>query len=216
MSKMITKHPYCWTFTGKKFFPMAPAPDQISIVDLANGLGREVRFGNQADVDYTVAQHSVQIARIADQLLRAAGEPEHIRKLVMLQSMLHDGSEYVSGDVPKPCKEAFGGISVWEDKVNSVIFESFGLDYAKIDPIVKHIDGRIVIDEALSFFKYKPDWAIEFQEDRIGLKLKCWDKAMSSIIWLRMTARLMGWNFTHDDAIKMLRLEGTQYARRRN
>ena len=208
---MIQQHPYCWTFTGKKFFPRNPQPDQIDIIDLANGLGREVRFGNQCDCDYTVAQHSVQIARVADQLLRASGEPEEVRKKVMLEALLHDGSEYIAGDIPKPVKEEFGSMSEWEDRVNRAIFTRFGLDYDKIDAIVKHLDKRIVIDEALSFFTFKPDWAVEFQNDKIGLNLTCWSKEMSSIVWLRMTARLIGLNLTHRDAISMLRLKGSEY-----
>lgn len=203
---MINEHPYCWTFTGKKFLPGDPQPDQIDIIDLANGLGREPRFGNQADTDYTVAQHSVQITRVIFQLLKTRSPEE--RKKVMIEAMLHDGHEFISGDMPKPIKEVLPNLSAWEKNCNKAIFKKFGLDFNDMDPLVKHIDGRIVIDEALQLFKFTPPWALDYAHNRVGITITPWSKDMASIVWLRVMSRLIGNEITQEQAIQQLRLGG--------
>lgn len=203
---MINEHPYCWTFTGKKFFPADVKPEQIDIIDLANGLGREPRFGNQADEDYTVAQHSVLIAQYIARLMKNA--PVKERRKAMLESMLHDGHEYISGDMPKPIKEVLRDLSAWEKTCNRAIFAKFGLNLDNIDPIVKHVDGRIVIDEALQLFKFTPPWALDYAHNRLGIDIKPWPKDMASIVWLRSMHRLLGDEITQEQAIQRLRLVG--------
>src|SRR5271166_5621775 len=70
---------YLSTFTGKKFFPFNPAPDQIDIRDIAHGLSLLCRFSGQAPFFYSVAEHSIYIAH---------NLPPHLQ----LEGLLHDAS----------------------------------------------------------------------------------------------------------------------------
>ena len=52
------------TLSGRRFYPLHTTDDQIDPVDIAQGLSRRYRFGGQAPTDYTVAQHSVEVAKM--------------------------------------------------------------------------------------------------------------------------------------------------------
>lgn len=205
MSDMLAKHDYVWTFSGTKFTPDNIHAGLINIVDLANGLGREPRFGNQTDTDYSVAQHSIHIAQ---EVWKKCKEQHIDPSKSMLEALLHDAHEAYSGDMPKPFKMKLHDLQEFEAKINLAVFEAFGLDYTQISPFVKELDNKIVIDEALQLFSLVPPWARDFEHDRIGIEIVPWSKEVSSIVWLRMVCRLIGHKCKRTDAIRWLRLTG--------
>jgi len=52
---------YLSTYTGKKFFPFDPRPEQICIEDIAHGLSMLCRFSGQCPYFYSVAEHSIYL-----------------------------------------------------------------------------------------------------------------------------------------------------------
>jgi len=88
------------TVSGRLVDLAAPAPALIRIRDIAHHLALINRFGGATPLPYSVAQHSVVVARIAEQV---SDEP-----LLALQALLHDAPEYVTGDITTPMQMALG------------------------------------------------------------------------------------------------------------
>ena len=51
------------TFLGIQFWPMEPRVDEIQIEDIAHALSNQCRFAGHCSTFYSVAQHSVMVAR---------------------------------------------------------------------------------------------------------------------------------------------------------
>jgi len=84
------------TFTGKLFTPLAPNFADIDVLDIAHALSHQCRFSGHTRLFYSVAEHSVRVAR----LLKPRG------KRVQLWGLLHDASEAYLVDLPTPLKRS--------------------------------------------------------------------------------------------------------------
>ena len=93
------------TLSGKRFFPLQCSDEQIDPVDVAQGLSRRFRFGGQAPVDYTVAQHSVEVARMCWENVEMA-----------MWGLLHDAAEAYLVDWQRPVKSAQGWYDIETDQ----------------------------------------------------------------------------------------------------
>lgn len=83
---------YLETWSGVRFYPLDPRPEEILIEDIAHALARVCRFGGHVDCDiYSVAQHSVMVASLCP--------PE-----CALEGLLHDAAEAYVGDMVSPLK----------------------------------------------------------------------------------------------------------------
>lgn len=87
------------TFSGRFFDYEFPAPEQISIEDIAHALSHICRFGGHTRTFYSVAEHSVLVSRLLEQSSAARYQ---------LAALLHDGHEAYLGDLPTPLKVAIG------------------------------------------------------------------------------------------------------------
>lgn len=106
------------TFTGKSFDFRWPAVEMIDILDIAHGLGGNVRWAAQTRRRMTVIQHSIMVSEICDPGDELAG-------------LLHDASEAYTGDFPTPLKEMCPELQEVENRIQATIFEAFGL---KLNP----------------------------------------------------------------------------------
>ena len=80
------------TFTGKKFHPLDPRPEDICIEDIAHALSYINRFGGHLPEPWTVAQHSIVVAEFAPPGLRLAAQ-------------MHDSPEAYLGYMVKPLEQ---------------------------------------------------------------------------------------------------------------
>jgi hypothetical protein len=132
---------YLSTFSGKKFFPFKPAPDQIDIRDIAHGLSLVCRFSGQTPFLYSVAEHSILVAR-------------HLPLGLRLEALLHDAAEAYLADLPGPLKSALPEYSAVETNVAAVIAHKFRLSHP-IPPEVKAADRALLKHEIFAFFGSK-------------------------------------------------------------
>ena len=124
------------TFTGKRFYPLDPRPEEICIEDIAHSLSQQGRFAGHSNVFYSVAEHCV----------RASFAVPDIRDARW--ALLHDASEAYLVDVPTPLKRLpeFAAYREAETALMIVICERFGLSVAE-PPSVKEADARMLLTE---------------------------------------------------------------------
>lgn len=102
------------TYTGVYFNPLDPNPEKIFIEDIAHALAHIPRYGGHLPQHYSVAQHSLYVARILPTPLKLAG-------------LLHDATEgYLGGDVPSPIKARMPEYKAMENNLLTAILKKFG------------------------------------------------------------------------------------------
>lgn len=123
-------------------------PQKIALVDIAWPLARICRFGGQLPMGcpvYSVAEHSINCYLKAEE---EGHEPD-----VLLATLMHDAAEAVCCDVMKPLKcliePLYGPI---EERCESAVARSFGIDFAGTKPIWKRIDMQMLIAERDAIF----------------------------------------------------------------
>lgn len=121
------------TNSGKHFDFADPQPDQIDILDIAQGLANECRYAGQCRVFYSVAQHSFLASQIVNPHLA-------------LEALLHDAAEAYCKDIPRPLKYMLPDYQAIEERVESAIRERFKLP-AQMSPEVKSADLILLATE---------------------------------------------------------------------
>ncbi len=91
------------THSGKMFDIFNPKPEDICIEDIAHALSMQCRFNGHTKEFYSVAEHSLNCARIA-----AAQE---LDTDAVLFTLLHDAHEAYLGDFPAP----------WGNRINFIV-----------------------------------------------------------------------------------------------
>lgn len=99
--------PWLQTASGRRWWPLTPAPLDVCWRDIAEALGRTCRFGGHLSAEvphYSVAQHACLLA-------------DHLPPELRLAGLLHDAHEAILGDVVRPVMQALqmiGGGDAWE------------------------------------------------------------------------------------------------------
>lgn len=120
------KQPRAWQrmLSGRRLDLLDPTPMDIEIEDIAHGLAFVARWNGQTmgDFAYSVAEHSLLVEQIF-----SAMNPKTAVKW-QLAALLHDGPEYVIGDMISPVKAAVGpGYETLDGRLMAAIHMRFGL-----------------------------------------------------------------------------------------
>ena len=142
--------PRAWQrmLSGRRLDLINPSPLDIEIEDIAHGLARVARWNGQTigDHAFSVAQHCVLVEDIARQF-----EPQ-LSRAWRLAALLHDGPEYVVGDMISPFKAAMGvDYKNFEDRILRAIHVRFSLPPeipAEITALIKKADKAAAFVEA--------------------------------------------------------------------
>lgn len=132
--------PYVQTFSARRF-RCAGFPEDVDIEDIAHALSQLNRFNGHTVRPYSVAEHSVRVARLARKLFtdrewskRALGvihSPDWTRADEISKfGLLHDASEYVLADLATPWKDLpeLAAYRVVEKRIQDMIQAKYGLD----------------------------------------------------------------------------------------
>lgn len=149
MNKM--KQPRAWQrmLSGRRLDLLNPSPLDIEISDIAHGLARVARWNGQTHGDhaFSVAQHCVLVEALALHF-----EPSLPRQW-RLAALLHDGPEYVVGDMISPFKAAMGlDYKAFENRILEAVHVRFGLPAQIPDDItalIKRADKASAYLEAI-------------------------------------------------------------------
>jgi len=120
------KQPRAWQrmLSGRRLDLLDPTPMDVEIEDIAHGLAFVARWNGQTmgDFAYSVAEHSLLVEQIFTAMNPNAGVKWQ------LAALLHDGPEYVIGDMISPVKAAVGpGYEALDDRLMAAIHIRFGL-----------------------------------------------------------------------------------------
>lgn len=110
--------------SGRRLDLLHPDPADIAVEDIAHGLARVARWNGQTRGGhvFSVAQHSVLVEAVAGAL-----DPV-LPRAARLAALLHDGPEYVIGDLISPFKAVLGdGYKAVEQRLLDAIHRRFGL-----------------------------------------------------------------------------------------
>jgi len=131
--------------SGRRLDIIDPSPLDVEIADIAHGLARVARWNGQtrgAEI-FSVAQHSLLV-----EALFSAADPEPPTR-EKLAALLHDGPEYVIGDLISPFKAAVGGdYRRIETRLMRAIHIRFGLP----PDLAPELSKRIKAADQLSAF----------------------------------------------------------------
>ncbi len=166
------------TFTGRKYWPMSPRPHEVYIEDIAHSLGLQCRYAGHCIKFYSVAEHSVLIARH----LAAKHAPE-----VALAGLLHDAPEAYCVDIPRPLKPYLTNYRAIEQDNWLAIAARFGLS-KELPREVHDADNRIIADELVNLREMP--W--HAKHDRpLGVKLRYWSPEEAELEFLATFDALM-------------------------
>jgi len=137
------------TFSGRLVDVLNPKPGDIAPKDITQGLSCTCRFGGHAREFYSVAQHSILVARIC-------GHP---------WGLLHDAAEAYLGDVIRPLKSGLmlstgHCLETWqsvEDRLLGVIAERFGVREFPDPDRLREADDRALATEIRELFDPLPE-----------------------------------------------------------
>lgn len=119
------------TFTGNYFDAFNPDPALIDIRDIAHALSQQPRYAGHLPKFYSVAQHSLYVARVL---------PKHLK----LCGLLHDAAEAYLCDIPSPFKKHIPGYKAAENHLLATVLKKFGVFdlYLKNEEEIKAADVR--------------------------------------------------------------------------
>lgn len=123
------------TATGRRIDLAAPHFTDVDSYDIAWALSQCNRFSGHALRPYSVAEHSLLVADLAE----AAGLDAHGQ----LAALMHDAHEAYCGDMSTPAKAAIGaGWGHFERGLEQAVKSAFGLHAAASvhHHLIKHLD----------------------------------------------------------------------------
>lgn len=137
------------TYTGRKFWPLDPRPEDIAVEDIAHALSMKCRFTGHCREFYSVAQHSCLVASLLDE----AGADVK----TTAWGLLHDAAEAYLPDVARPIKKDLVGFGDLEARVLRAIAQRYGLP-PEIPHGVKYFDTVMLLKEKQDVMPPGPDW----------------------------------------------------------
>lgn len=167
-----TRGPWMTTYTGRRFHPFAPLPEDVCIEDEAHALAAAPRFGGHAKTFfYSVAHHSTLVSLLCE-AMAATSTPgmTEIGPIEGLAGHHHDGGEFVLLDLPRPIKHDLALAAYRElEKINlQAVKDAWGIRSVGKSPIVQAADELMLSIELRDLMEYEcEDWRLRQIADGI-------------------------------------------------
>lgn len=166
---LADRGPWIQTFTGRKFFPAAPSPDDVHIEDIAHALSMLCRYGGHCRQFYSVAEHSLHASFF-------------VPPADALWALLHDASEAYLVDVPRPVKPLLGGYRDLEAGIMRAVCTRFGLAPEE-PPAVSRVDRALLFDERTQNMAVAPEaWSTDAPP--VGAALRFFSPPVAEALFL--------------------------------
>jgi hypothetical protein len=166
------------TYTGRRFYPCDPRPEDVDIIDIALALGNMSRYLGHCRF-YSVAEHSVMVSHVV---------PSGFE----LEGLLHDAEEAYVHDFIRPWKRALAPDNDYfklASHINLVVRRAFGLpDFESRQ--VKEADVAVLGCEKAVLHPRSDPWHLPYPDP--GLKIRGLLPPASSKYFLIRYAELTG------------------------
>jgi 5'-deoxynucleotidase YfbR-like HD superfamily hydrolase len=134
-------------YGGGKFYPLDPRPDEIKLRNIAHGLSMMCRFNGQCKRFFSVAQHSMNVAKEVASLTRDWERRKSVK--AQLLALLHDASECLGiSDICSPAKKYMPEYQAIEKKIQDTVWSAFNLEHT--DEEYELID---LVDKAMAAYE---------------------------------------------------------------
>lgn len=166
---------YIYTFTGKRFYPFAPGPDQIDIQDIAHGLALKCRFSGHTREFYSTAQHSVHVMELMQPWDRLYG-------------LLHDAAEAYLVDLPSPIKRTLEKRDIYifadmEAGIMEAIKNRFTLSKPPVD--MKYADNVLCSTEVRDLMPPGEYFVHKSSTPALARRIDPWDWRKAKALFLQ-------------------------------
>ncbi len=180
MSATWLRGDWMQTYSGRRFYPLDPRPDQIDAEDIAHALSLLCRYGGHVDRFYSVAEHCVLMSR--------AVAPENA-----LAALLHDATEAYVVDVPRPLKRVLEGN--YADIETSTWLAIAGRFHVAGDlpSEVKEADTRILLDERNELMRRAERWGVDDDYEPLNVRITGWSPPAAERFYLDRFDELVDW-----------------------
>lgn len=165
------------TYSGRRFYPLDPRPEDIHRSDIAHALSLLCRYGGHVDRFYSVAEHCV--------LMSEAVPPEDA-----LAALLHDATEAYVCDVPRPLKRQLAAYMEIEERVWAAVTERFGIS-RRLPDLVHEADNRILLTERDVLMPRHEAWEQDGQMDPLPVEVTGWSPDEAEARYLARLASLL-------------------------
>lgn len=144
-------------------------PEDVKLMDIAHSLSNACRYNGHCSRFYSVAEHSVRLARYAMLNLKTE-DNYHIEMAKYL--LMHDATETYVGDMIFHLKDRIPAFGTFEDSIAEVIHIRFDLPDMDNDMTAhaKHLDRAVCFDEMYILFGRIDPWFYENQVEPLGLE----------------------------------------------
>jgi len=156
------------TISGRRFDEVNPEVSMVNIDDIAHALSMLCRFNGHGTQFYSVAEHSFHVSN-------------EIQPDMALAGLLHDAAEAYLGDVPSPLKKHLADFKAFEDQVEVVIAQAFGLD-AELFKCgeLKRADIQVLVDEKEALMAPSPSpWPAGAPAAKFPERIMAWSPQKS-------------------------------------
>ena len=132
---------YITTYTGVKFYPLNPRPEDVRILDIAHALSNLSRFTGHGKRHYSVSEHSIYCTYL---LMKMTDDPK-----ILMYGLFHDASEAYCNDIARPLKQNLPEYQAVEKRIQEAVYRSIGLPYPTEEEykLVKLADDIMLINE---------------------------------------------------------------------
>lgn len=153
------------TFTGIRFWPIDPRPEEVVIEDIAHGLSLMNRYNGQTPRPYSVAQHSVLVSEECN--------PEDA-----FWGLMHDASEAYIADIVAPAKSFMPEYQKIERRLMDVICRKFWMNPEQ-PASVSVADKRVLATEIRDIFLDNRErfWKVPALPVDKKIKILSWQQA---------------------------------------
>jgi hypothetical protein len=141
----IREGDYIQTFTGRKFWPLDPRPEEIDIQDIAHALSMTCRFNGHTSRFYSVAEHCVHVSLL-------------VPPADALWGLLHDAAEAYISDLSRPIKKnsRLGDEYALIEK-RLMLNVEVAFDLGDEPASIKEADNRMLAVEAGKLMNHDPE-----------------------------------------------------------
>lgn len=152
--------PWIVTYTGKQFFPFSPIDSSIDIRDIAHALSNICRFCGHVSSFYSVAQHSIIVAKHLLTLPHCKDK----KLLLVFAGLLHDSAEAYTCDFPGPIRPRFKNLIELQDNLTRVIFAKFGIPFSLFkEQELYNADMKVLMTEKRDLIApHHQPWGIDY------------------------------------------------------